>query len=256
VGIRYDMKKKILVVDDNPSLILSVKAGLDGLASGYEVIGVTGGKECFDFLEKGNLPDLILLDIMMPLMDGWEVKRKLGEQAEWRKIPIMFLTAVTDKTSKKLGTIIGKDFIEKPFEILDLKNRLDAFFTSSNKKVMVVDDDPTILLTVRVLFESEGIEVTTVGSGQECIAELQKGFKGVILMDVMMPHMDGWETIREIVAKGFHKGTAIFMLSAKDKPDGKDDSFKGYVIDYIEKPFEPAELVSTVKKYCSNLKYI
>jgi CheY-like chemotaxis protein len=123
------MKKKILVIDDNPAIILTVKVGLNECASGYEIVGVNSGQECFDLLNNGYLPDLILLDIMMPVMNGWEVKRKLSEDAEWRKIPIMFITAVTDKTSKKLGSILGKDFIEKPFEIYDLKNRLDAFFS-------------------------------------------------------------------------------------------------------------------------------
>jgi len=119
------MAKKILVVDDNPSVVLSVKSGLDDLCAGYEVIGVHSGFECFTLLQQGKLPDLILLDLMMPVMDGWGVQRKLKENPLWRKIPIVFLTAVTDSTSKKLGTIISQDYIEKPFEITDLKKRID-----------------------------------------------------------------------------------------------------------------------------------
>lgn len=72
-----------------------------------------------------NLPDLILLDIMMPGMNGWEVQRRLKENILWRNIPIVFLTAVGDPTSKVIGNITSKDCIEKPFKITDLKRRLD-----------------------------------------------------------------------------------------------------------------------------------
>jgi CheY-like chemotaxis protein len=120
------MKRKILVIDDNPTVILTVKVGLNDLSAEYEVIPAISGDAGLEFLEKGELPDLILLDIMMPVMDGWEVHRKIKENQVWRKIPIIFLTAVADKTSKKVGQIAAADFIEKPFDILDLKNRIDA----------------------------------------------------------------------------------------------------------------------------------
>jgi len=123
----------------------------------------------------------------------------------------------------------------------------------STKRVMVVDDDPSILIAVRELFESKGYDVYTVGSGFDCIDELKKGFKGVILMDIMMPRMDGWETIRKIVDDGLYQNVVIAMLTAKDMPDMKMSEFKEYVIDYINKPFDPDELVSTVDQYSSSL---
>lgn len=122
-----------------------------------------------------------------------------------------------------------------------------------NKKIMVVDDDPSILIAVRELFESEGYEVYTVGSGFDCIDELKKGFKGVILMDIMMPRMDGWDTIQKIVDHGLYENIIIAMLTAKDMPDIKMNEFKDFVVDYINKPFDPDELVSTVDYYSSSL---
>ena len=67
----------------------------------------------------------------MPEMNGWEVARKLRENLEWRKIPIIFLTAIEDETSKITGSIIGKDYIEKPFEITDLKEKIDKTLKES-----------------------------------------------------------------------------------------------------------------------------
>jgi DNA-binding response OmpR family regulator len=116
-----------------------------------------------------------------------------------------------------------------------------------NKKLMVVDDDPDILITIRNIFEREGYEVLTVDSGSDCIKELEHGFKGVILMDIMMPFMDGWDTIKEIVEKGFITGVTISIVTAKGTPDHeKMKGLESYVRDYITKPFNVQELVSNV----------
>ena len=115
------------------------------------------------------------------------------------------------------------------------------------KKIMIVDDDPDILITLRSIFEREGFEVFTVDSGKDCIKELERGFKGVILMDIMMPFMDGWDTIREIIKKGFTEDVVISILTAKGTPDHeKMRGLESYVYDYIAKPFNVRELVSNV----------
>ena len=118
------MVKKIMIVDDNPDIILSIKNGLEVVAGDYEVIGVESGEKCLELLET-ETPDLILLDIMMPEMSGWETFDKLKENASWGKIPVVFLTARTDKVAKNAGGFLGDDYIEKPFEIAELKRRID-----------------------------------------------------------------------------------------------------------------------------------
>lgn len=119
--------------------------------------------------------------------------------------------------------------------------------------MMIVDDEPSIRIALEVLLKGEGFEVTTADSGQKCIEELKKGFKGVILMDIMMPNMDGWDTIKEIVEDDLLEGNIISMLTAKDAPDQKMEGLQEYVIDYITKPFEPDELVATVEGYLGYL---
>jgi CheY-like chemotaxis protein len=119
------MVKTIMIVDDLPELTYTVKCGLENLDPDYNVIRVESGEKCLELLEKNEIPDLILLDIMMPDMNGWEVHRRIQERPQWRNIPIVFLTAVEDETSKITGSVIGEGYIEKPFEILDLKEKID-----------------------------------------------------------------------------------------------------------------------------------
>jgi len=68
-----------------------------------------------------------------------------------------------------------------------------------NRKIMIVDDDPDVLVSMRDIFEHEGYEVFIVDDGKDCIEELERGFKGIVLIDLMMPFMDGWDTVREII---------------------------------------------------------
>ncbi len=117
-----------------------------------------------------------------------------------------------------------------------------------DKKLMVVDDDPDILITIRSIFEREGFEVYTVDSGRDCIKELERGFTGIVLMDIMMPFMDGWDTIREIVQKGYAKNVVISIVTAKGTRDHeKMKGLESYVRDYIAKPFDVRVLINNVK---------
>ena len=129
------MKKKILVIDDNQSVIYSVKEGLERLFETYIVLGALSGEEGLQLLKDGNLPDLILLDIMMPGMNGWDVFATLQEHVEWKEIPIVFLTAKTDEYSKGFGKLACKDYIEKPFEVEELKKRIDVVLEEKEKNV-------------------------------------------------------------------------------------------------------------------------
>ncbi len=117
------------------------------------------------------------------------------------------------------------------------------------KGIMVVDDDEDILFTVRSIFKRHPATVVTAKSGKECLEELEKGFRGVVLMDIMMPGMDGWDTIKEIVDRGYSDELLISMFTAKDVPDTKMEYLKEYVIDYITKPFEPQDLIRIVNEY-------
>lgn len=111
-----------MVVDDEPDILFTVGQMLE--MNGYEVIKVANGKECFDKLEK-SIPDLVLLDIMMPEISGWDVAAKIKENPKWNNIPIVFLTAKGDTMSIGMGGLASEDYIVKPFDIKDLKARIE-----------------------------------------------------------------------------------------------------------------------------------
>jgi two-component system alkaline phosphatase synthesis response regulator PhoP len=116
--------KKVLLVDDNSDLRYSVIEGLKFISPDISFIEADGGEKALTLLKTQKV-DAILLDIMMPGMDGWEVAARLKADSNLKKIPVLFLTAKTDEFSKGMGSITGEDYIEKPFEAIDLKKRLD-----------------------------------------------------------------------------------------------------------------------------------
>ena len=117
--------KKIMVVDDDSDQISTVKYVLESSDNKYEIISANDGKQCLKLLKDNHIPDLILLDIMMPEMSGWEVYNQLKENSDWKNIPVIFLTARTDRTAKNAGEFLGDDYIEKPFNGEDLIKRID-----------------------------------------------------------------------------------------------------------------------------------
>ncbi|MCK5040080.1 MAG: response regulator [Candidatus Aenigmarchaeota archaeon] len=119
------MKKTIMIVDDNYDMIHCVKRGLDDISSSYSFMEADSGEECISLLKNRQIPDLILLDIMMPGIDGLETAAQIQSKPKWKKIPIVFLTARTDDVSRELGSAVSRDYIEKPFDIFDLKKRID-----------------------------------------------------------------------------------------------------------------------------------
>jgi DNA-binding response OmpR family regulator len=109
--------------------------------------------------------------------------------------------------------------------------------------ILIVDDDPHIRQTVKTILSAEGFDVSMAESGEECLNLLKEGFSGVILLDIMMPVMDGWDTIKAIISEDLFNGVVIAMLTARSAPDEKMVGLQEYVIDYITKPFDIDDLI-------------
>ena len=116
------MTKKVMIVDDEQDILFTVGRMLE--MSGYSVIKAVDGKDCIKKLNEFN-PDLVLLDIMMPGMSGWDVAAKIKENPSWSNIPIIFLTAKGDTMSIGMGSMAAQDYIVKPFNIKDLRSRIE-----------------------------------------------------------------------------------------------------------------------------------
>jgi CheY-like chemotaxis protein len=127
--------KKIMLVDDEKDQIFFIKTSFENLfGKEYTFVPAESGEKCFELLDKKNIPDLILLDIMMPKMNGWEVFDRLRANPEWKNIPIIFLTARTDEFAEHAGALIAEDYIKKPIEIKELKTRIDNVLKRTKKK--------------------------------------------------------------------------------------------------------------------------
>jgi len=125
--------KTILLVDDDEIHLLFTELLLN---DEYKIFKVKSGKEALKFLEKKHVvPDLIMLDVMMPEMDGWEVFNKIKEIAALKSTPIMFFSSMEDESIKKKAIEIGaSDFVIKPCEQTDLLNRIRETFQKVNQK--------------------------------------------------------------------------------------------------------------------------
>ncbi len=118
---------------------------------------------------------------------------------------------------------------------------------SDEYQVMIVDDDAHIRIAVLETLSEENITTIAVQNGFECIEKLKSGFSGVILLDLMMPDMDGWDTVMEIISNDLFKDIIIVVLTARSVPDQKMISVQEYIFDYLVKPIEPEYLIEKVR---------
>jgi two-component system, OmpR family, alkaline phosphatase synthesis response regulator PhoP len=118
-------KKRILLVDDEPALLELIKIRLE--ANGYEIISASDGQQALDLARK-EMPELIILDLMLPKVDGYQVCRLLKSDDKYKKIPILLFTACAQESDKESGREAGADgYIVKPFEPNSLLAKIKEF---------------------------------------------------------------------------------------------------------------------------------
>jgi len=125
-------KKYILCIEDEPEMIDLIRLILG--RRGFEVVGAEGGKEGLEKMHQEQ-PDLVLLDLMMPDMDGWEVYQQMKADEKTKDIPVIVVTAKAQSIDKVLGLHIAKvdDYIAKPFSPQELLNSVDKVFSARNQ---------------------------------------------------------------------------------------------------------------------------
>jgi len=106
--------KKIFAVDDDEDILYTIKKIFEDKCKQYKITTINSGKKLFKLLAE-DLPDIIILDIMIPDMNGFDIYKKLKTRPDWKNIPILFISSIADDSSKKIAYKIGDDFIEKPF---------------------------------------------------------------------------------------------------------------------------------------------
>jgi putative two-component system response regulator len=124
-------KKNILLVDDDEFHILAAE---DILKNEYEVFSVRSGKDALDHLLHGPVPNLLLLDILMPDMDGWETFKRIKAISFLKNVPIVFFTSITETTEEKRAFAMGvADYIKKPYTPEELLDRVKIIIENSKK---------------------------------------------------------------------------------------------------------------------------
>lgn len=155
------MVEKILIVDDEPEALKLFGYSLH--RQGYEVVVAQNGQEALDAIEK-QAPDLVILDVMMPAMDGYEVCRRIRANPETKNIPIIMLTAKSDTGDKLTGFEAGADdYIGKPVTLAELFARVKALLARS-KSVVVTGAGPLKTKTIAFLGVKGGVGTTTLAT--------------------------------------------------------------------------------------------
>lgn len=201
----------VLVVDDDPVCLdlLSVTLGREG----YRVIHARTGEEA---LQQARLrqPQAITLDVLMPRMDGWSTLVALKADPALRDIPVIMLTVLKDRgLAFSLG---ASDFMTKPVDRVALASMLRQYKTSSADLVFLVEDDASTRDATRRLLEKLGLEVAEAGNGLEGLRWLDgHPAPALILLDLMMPVMDGFEFLEELQRRPSLANVPVVVLTAK-----------------------------------------
>jgi len=223
-------KKILLAIDDDPNVLLLLRGNLE--EEGYYVVGALNGE---DGIRKAREiePFAITLDILMPHKDGWEVLNDLKADPATRDIPIIVLSIIDNR---ELGFSLGAfDYLVKPFEKEALVAALQRIPGAPTNRVLVVDDEPDAVDLITQLLQDEGYQVTGVYGGEEALRVLEAEPPDIILLDLLMPGMDGFEVIEQVKANERWKDIPIVVVTAKDLTDADGEFLRRSVDKIIRK---------------------
>ncbi len=204
----------VLVVDDDASSRDLLSRFLN--REGFAVITASGGAEALR-LAREHLPTAITLDVIMPGMDGWEVLRQLKEDPELETIPVVLLT-VSDE--QDLGYSLGAaEYLTKPVDGPKLSTIVARFQRGGAADALVVDDDPAARDMASRSLERDGWNVRQAANGLEALAEVGKKMPSLIILDLIMPEMDGFDFVAALHENPDWKAIPIIVVTAMDVSD-------------------------------------
>jgi Signal transduction histidine kinase len=207
-------KKRILVIDDDPDAAYLLQESLSH--NEFTVIGAPDGHAGLQ-MARDQQPDAILLDILMPETDGWQVLNDLKMDGETVDIPVILLTIV-DK--KALGFKLGAAaYLLKPLDptvVLDALRRVIGERGHPQRQILVVDDDPHVAEMLRQTLPESDFELTCAEDGEAGLQAMEARRPDVILLDLMMPKLDGFGVIEKLRANPELRNIPIIVISAKE----------------------------------------
>jgi PAS domain S-box-containing protein len=228
-----------LVIDDEPEAREIIEHFLR--KDGFEVATAAGGEEGLRIAHKLK-PSVITLDVMMPDMDGWSVLRALKADPELRNVPVVMLTMVDDKSK---GYSLGAtDYLTKPVDRAQLHAALERYKrTGPPGSVLVVEDDEATRDVVARTLENLDWQVGEAGNGREALEQMEQQKPDLILLDLMMPVMDGFQFLLEMRARSEWTDIPVIVVTAKDLNEEDRRVLSGRVEQVVEKGAQSNEEV-------------
>jgi CheY-like chemotaxis protein len=225
VASRPGRRGTVLVVDDDSAVLELIERFLR--REGFDVLTATSGAQGLEMAARLK-PDAITLDVVMPGMDGWGVLRKLQEDDRLARIPVIMVT-MTDDMGK--GFALGAtDFLTKPVERARLLTILDRVRAQGRVgSVLVVEDDPSSVEVLTRLLERENCEVRTAGNGLHALRSVAERAPDLILLDLMMPEMNGFELVTALRRNPDWRPIPIVVVTAKELTREDREHLDGHV---------------------------
>jgi signal transduction histidine kinase/DNA-binding response OmpR family regulator len=229
----------ILVIEDEPGAVRLLRAYLEG--DGHQVQVATDGESGIE-LARTIQPAAIVLDVLLPGIDGWEVLRRLKADPDLRDIPVVVVTVVDERNvAMSLG---AADYFLKPVRPDALLARLAQYtFTTKVKQrnvcVLAIDDDPAARALVENALRPEGFQVMTAASGQEGVAMARECSPDLVICDLLMPDMDGYEVVEQLRADESTRTAMILILTGADLSEADRGRLNGKVADVVHKNGDP-----------------
>jgi adenylate cyclase len=222
---------KVLVIDDDPVVRDLISRFLS--KEGFQVLNASAGDEGVA-MAKQFKPDVISLDVLMPGMDGWSVLMQLKEAEETVDTPVVMVSIIDEK---KIGYSLGAaDYLTKPIArdrlIHVMEKHCRGRFVGP---VLLVDDDAVARELTCVMLEKEEVDVVQAADGQQALALLEQVLPQIILLDLMMPVMDGFEFIEELKTRPEWQSIPVVVITAKDLTDADHERLNGKVRSVIGK---------------------
>jgi adenylate cyclase len=235
----------VLVIDDDPTVRDLMRRHLE--RDGVEVITAEGGVEGLR-LARERRPSVITLDVLMPDMDGWRVLRELKADEDLALIPVVMVTMLDDKNK---GYALGvSDYLNKPVSRDQLRSMVERFLTNAaGAHVLVVEDDETARTMMRRILVGEGCLVSEAVNGRRALERISDERPDLILLDLMMPEMNGFEFLQELRASPETIDIPVIVVTAADLTEADRLRLNGGVEQVLQKSeFDREKLLDEVRR--------
>jgi len=226
-----DTKYKVLVIDDDDNAQDMMKKFLE--KQDFSILQAKSGEDGLN-LAAEHLPDVITLDVMMPEMDGWEVLAALQANETTKNIPVIMLTMANEPD---IGYSLGAtDYLTKPVNWNELSSVLMRHqIASDSQAILIVEDDETTRDMLRKSLETNEFKVRTAVNGKEALEKVKQSKPGLILLDLMMPEMDGFEFAEKLRENKEWLDIPVVVITAKDLTKDDHQRLKGNVEAIMQK---------------------